>query len=305
MVLLIQPNGSSSSQQSTPWIKEVTTASFMKEVVEASLQKPILVDFWSPDCAPCHQLTPVLEKLANAAKGQWLLAKMNVHQNPHIAAQLRIQSLPTVYLFKAGQPVDGFAGLLSEIQVSQFLEPHLAFTPSPTEDNQKRFESAESAWYEGNTEQALALLLPLTKQPPILSKVAVLVIRCFYALGHVDKARHFLEHLPSDLKEAPELRPLQELFQLIAKGQEKKVLLQLEQEKLKNPQDLSVVYDLSLRQFAEGHFTQSMETLMHLIQLNKDWPEARSTLIQMFTAVGHEHPLVHQYRRQLSTILFV
>jgi len=305
MALLIQPNGSSFPQPNTGWVKEVTTTSFMKDVAEASLQKPVLVDFWAPDCAPCRQLTPILEKLANLAKGQWLLAKMNVNQHPHVAAQLRIQSLPTVYLFKDGQPADGFMGLLSEAQIRQFLEPHLTAGGPATEDSQKHLETAKSLWHEGATEQALALVLPFTKQQPVPPEASALVIRCFYALGHSDKAHHFLEQLPADLKNAPELLPLQDLFQLVAKGQEKKTVPHLEQEKLKNPQDLSIVYDLSLRQFAEGHFADSMKTLMHLIQLNKDWPEAQPTLIQMFLAIGNEHPLVHQYRRQLSTILFI
>jgi putative thioredoxin len=305
MISLIQPNGSSLSQQTTPWIKEVNAASFMKEVAEASLQQPVLVDFWAPGCAPCRQLTPILEKLANAAKGQWLLAKINVDQNPQIAAQLRIKNLPTVYLFKAGQPVDGFMGLLSEAQIRQFLETHLSPTPTTTENDLKHFETAESLWQQDAAEQALALLLPFVQQQPTHAKAAALVMRCFYALGQADKAQHFFDHLPLDLKDNPELLTLQTLFQLITNGQGKETLPQLEQKKIKAPQDLSIVYDLSLRQFAEGQFAKSMETLIHLIQLNKEWPEARSTLIQMFTAIGSDHPFVHQCRRQLASVLFI
>ncbi|MEI8295193.1 MAG: tetratricopeptide repeat protein [Alphaproteobacteria bacterium] len=304
MMALLHPSGTLLNQPNTPWIKEVSSASFMKEVIVASNQQPVLVDFWAPGCEPCRQLTPVLEKLTNAAKGQWLLAKVNVEKNPQIANQLRVQSLPTVYLFKNEQPVDGFVGPMPEAEILQFLEVHVSQGLTAAEDDVKRIETAETLWQQGSAQQALALLLPFVQQQPTHIKAISLVIRSFCAVGYADKAKQFFEQLSVETKDNPEVLPLHTLLQLIVSGQEKDTLPQLEQKRIKTPQDLSVIYDLSLRQFAEGQFGKSMETLMHLIQINKEWPEARPTIIQMFAAIGHDHPLVHQCRRQLSSVLF-
>lgn len=279
--------------QSQDWIKDVTTSTFVKDVLEASLKKPVLVEFWAPWCSACKTLMPILEKLAQEAKGQWILAKVNVETNPQIKTQLQIQGLPTVYLFQSGRPIDGFMGVTSETQVRQFLTSHRITFPEPQGDP---IAEAESLWNQELFEQAIHFLTPYLDQNPQEQKGQRLLILCLYALGQREQAQELFLALPRPLPQ--DISHLEFLFELIAKGKTQNAPADT------SSRDLQTLYDLSLHQFAKGTFSQAMDTLIKLLTIDKEWPEARQTLLKMINVIGIDHPLSHCIRRQLSTILF-
>lgn len=271
------------------WVKDVTVASFVKDVLEISLKKPVLVNFWTSRSPACKTLSLLLEKLAHEAQGQWILAKVDVDTNPQLVSQLQIQSLPTVYMFKAGRPIDGFAGAVSEAQIRQFLANHVVLPPVETQTNP--VAEAEALWNQDAFEEATHLLIPHVEENPQDMAAKRLLILCLYAKGKTEAALSLFSTLPQPLSE--DVASLKDLFDLIEESQKEDLAASPDQ------------YTLSLQQFAQGAFAQAMSTLIALLKSDKQCSKAHQTLLKMMGVIGIHHPTSAHIRRQLSAILFV
>jgi len=280
---------------------DATDASFMTDVIEASRTQPVIVDFWAPWCGPCRQLTPVLEKVVAAAKGAVRLVKVNIDENPRIAGQLRVQSIPTVYAFADGQPVDGFQGALPESQVKAFVD-RLAAPAGPSDADALLAMAEESASLGdlGGASQAYAQVLQL--DPKHLKAIAGLA-RCYLGGGDVDRAREIAGLAPADSKDPDVLSVRATLALADTEAGETAVL---ERRVAADPSDLQAKYDLALALAAEGRFGPAADQLLAILTLDKDWSEgqARRQLLTVFEAAGPSSDVARAGRRRLSSLLF-
>jgi putative thioredoxin len=289
----------------SPYIKEVTVQNFMAEVIQASLQLPVLVYFTAAWCGPCKQYGPTLEKVVNDAKGRVKLARVDIDKNPQLAQQFRIQSVPMVYIFFQGQPLDGFAGAMQESQLKQMLAQLPGGTPE-AEAAKATLESAAQLLAEGmvdDAEQAYQMVLAEDKNN--IEAIAGLA-KCFVAQGHLAKAEQLLGQVPEDKQSHESVAAARAAFTLAKSVPQTANEAALRKAVTINPLDHQARYDLAGLLFAGGKQEEAIGELLAVIARNKDWNEgaARKQLLTFFEALGHTHPLTMQGRRKLSSILF-
>ena len=289
-------------------IKDSDTASFMTDVIEASQQVPVIVDFWAPWCGPCKQIGPVLEKLVRAARGKVRLVKIDTDKNQSLAAQLRIQSIPMVYAFVGGRPVDGFNGNLPESQIKSFIDRVIAMGKGAPDANVEQI-LAEAAAYlnEKQYEEAYSLYSEVLQVDRENVKALSGVLRSMIGLGAEEQARETFESLPDDLKKHPELAALALSWQMAEEtaelaGQADGLVARLKA----NPDDHQARLDLALALFGAGQREKAVDELLELIRRDRAWNEeaGRKQLIKFFEAFGPTDPLTVTSRKRLSTILF-
>ena len=292
-----------------PLVSDATDATFAEEVLEASKTTPVIVDFWAPWCGPCKQLTPTLEKLVNAARGAVRLVKVNIEENPAIAQELRIQSIPAVFGFAKGQPVDGFMGAQPESQVKSFIDRIIAAGggeagPSPVDD---ALEQAKSALATGDADTAGAIYQQILQHDPAQVHALAGVARCLLKVGRIDEAKAALEKAPRDKAADPEIAAVRSAIELAAEAAAATGELgELEARVAADPGDHRARYDLATARYAGNDAAGAVEALLELIRRDRAWDEeaARKQLLKIFEALGHADPLVVESRRQLSAILF-
>lgn len=285
-------------------IKDSDTKSFMVDVIEASKDVPIVVDFWAPWCEPCKQLGPLLEKVVTAAKGAVRMVKINIDENQALAQQLRIQSIPMVYAFKNGQPADGFSGALPESQIKAFVE-RLAgpIDPAPTEIG---IEQAKEALNTGQIELAADIYQQVLAEEPANPDAIAGLARSYISLGQSAAAREVLANVPGEHKNHIEIN-----------GAEAALSLAEEAGTLGDPADLKAKLgaddndhasrlDLATVLFLRGQTDEAIQELLHVIRKDREWQDqaARKQLIKFFDALGPTHPGTVAGRRQLSAVLF-
>jgi putative thioredoxin len=287
-------------------IIDTDTARFMEDVIEASNQTPVIVDFWAPWCGPCKQLTPALEKLVKQYGGKVKLAKINVDENQDLAMQFRVQSIPAVYAFKGGRPVDGFMGALPESQLKQFIERVTGGGGSPLDE---ALAEADAFAAEGNHEDALAVYKEILSQDPSHVKALAGALRAYLATGQDDIAKQVLAGLPEQMKNAPDIAGVQAALDL--KEQSAQVgdgveLAALEAKVAADPKDQQSRLDLAVARYGAGNREQAMDDLLEMVRKDRKWNEeaARKQLVKFFEALGPADPLTVQGRRRLSAILF-
>jgi putative thioredoxin len=311
MTLDIQPKISASKG-----IQDTTTESFERDVLQKSLDKPIIVDFWAPWCGPCKQLMPLLEKAVAAAKGAVGIVKVDIDQNPELAQIFRVQSVPTVYAFFKGQPVDGFTGAKSESEVKAFVEKlsKLAAPQSDVEDDiPDNAEAAKLMTAEGDTflqagnydaamERYAAALEADTAQHAALAGIGW----CLMAQGDIESLREMAGQLDEGQKKAPRLQALLSVLAYADAAAGVPPVESLEKKLAKNPKDHSARYDLALQKIAAANLEGAIESLVELTRMDREWNEqkARKLLIDLFEAMGPSHPLTAPWRRKLSAVLF-
>ena len=293
------------SEQASADIIDVTLDNFMAEVIEASNTKGVIVQFWAPWCGPCKQLGPVLEKVV-ADHANLRLARVNIDENQEIAAQMRVQSVPTVYAIIEGRPVDGFAGAQPESTVRQFVEKILSAVPGAV-DISPLIDAGLAALEAQNAEQALAAFQQaLAAQPDSLAALSGLV-RALVLLGDLDSARDIIDNLEEDRRERPEMREALAAVQLAERAGETASEIQPLRDKLAaDPSDLQAHQDLALALYASGETQEAMTLLLASIKQDNSWQDgaAKTQLFEFFNALGHAHPEVIAARRKLSAYLF-
>lgn len=281
---------------------ETTAARFRMDVLEASLRKVVLVDFWAPWCGPCKQLAPVIERLVAATGGKVQLVKMNIDVEPDIADQLGIKSIPAVVAFQRGRPVDGFVGALPESQIKGFLERLVG----PIEDAADAMEAVNEMIDAGDVAAAHALLSELTSQEPPNPKAFALLARLYVAAGQLDEARAVLERLPESARKDPDVAAAAAAIENAAAAQDLGETEDLRNRINFDPNDLQAYFDLSLALNAKDRREEAADALLEIIRRDRSWNDdgARKQLVQFFEAWGPMDKAAVTARRRLSTLLY-
>ena len=298
MSLVIEENNSTE-------IVNVNAENIMQEVIEASSEKAVIVQFWAPWCGPCKQLAPVLEKVCAKFKNI-KLTKINIDENQEIAAQMRVQSVPTVFGFINGQPADGFAGAQPESAVTQFVEKLSEAAPGQA-DISGLLQSGTIALGENEPEKAMQFFQQALSLSPESPEAIAGFIRCLIALGEHEEAKAVLDQLDEDMQKKPVIKDVLSALAVAKKGAEvDSDKSDLEKKVQSNPKDLQARQDLAIALFASGQQTEAMLQLLESIKIDPSWNEnmAQTQLLEFFTALGHTHPDVIKARRKLSSYLF-
>jgi len=292
-------------------IKDGDQKTFMQDVIEASRQVPVLVDFWATWCGPCKTLTPALEKVVTAAAGRVRLVKIDIDQNRSLVAQLTqmglpLQSVPTVVAFWQGQILDLFQGALPESEVKRFIEGLLknAGGQMPTAD---LLAEAEAAVAQGDQAAALELFGALSQQEPENAKALAGVARALLALGEEDQALAVLDSAPAKIKEAPEVTAARSAIELEVEGRRARDQLAQFQARIDaDADDHAARIDLAIALSANGERDAAVDALIEAIRRDRAWNEeaARKQLLKLFEAWGFDDPASKAGRRKLSAILF-
>ena len=285
--------------------KDATTQSFAADVIEASQQTPVIVDFWAPWCGPCKQLAPILEKTVRDAGGKVALVKINIDENPEIAQQLRIQSIPAVFAFDKGQPVDGFMGAQPESQIKRFVERLVGpMGPSPLE---QALEQAKDALDAGDFATASNIYGQILRQVPGEAAAIAGLVRCLVGAGDLQEARELVDGLDDDaLKDADVESAVSALALAEQAGEADGDTAELHARLAQDPGDHQARFDLAMAHHGAGRNEQAIDELIEIIRQDREWNEeaARQQLLKLFEALGHTDPLTVAGRRKLSSILF-
>ncbi len=305
-MLIGQPGGDGHAVPAADLIKDTDTAGFMVDVIEASQEIPVIVDFWAPWCGPCKQLTPALERLVKQYGGKVRLVKVNVDENQDLAQQFRVQSIPAVYGFKGGRPVDGFMGALPESQLKQFVDRLTGGGGSPVDE---ALAEADALAKEGQNEEALTIYQEILAEDPVHVKALAGALRAYVALNQDDTAREVIAKLPPAVQKAPDIQGVQAALDLKAAtantGNADEVAA-LEAKIAADPKDMQSRLDLAMARFGAGEREKAVDDLLAMVKADRAWNEqaARKQLVKFFDAFGPTDPLTSSGRRRLSAILF-
>ena len=282
-------------------IKDGTDASFMADVIDASRTQPVIVDFWATWCGPCKQLGPALEKAVREAKGAVRLVKVDVDKNPRIASQLRVQSIPTVYAFVDGQPVDGFMGAVPDSQLKAFID-RLAGPPAPSDVEQVLALGAESLQLGdiGGAAQAFAQALQLEPGNP---KAVAGLARCYLQGGDIERAREIAAMVPEDAKD-PELDSVRAALSLADEAPSETAAFERRLAQDENDHDARL--ELAKALAGRGQMDEAVDQLLRIVERDREWNDgaARAQLLKIFEAAGAASETAKRGRRRLSSILF-
>ena len=287
-----------------PAVKESNTKNFMADVIEASRTTPILVDFWAPWCGPCKQLGPLLEKIVNEQKGAIRLVKINVDENQQLAAQMRIQSIPAVFAFVNGQPVDGFMGALPEGQLRQFVAR--LSSQSTGDEIASVLAAADEAMAEGDTAGAGQLYAQVLHLDRENSKAIAGLARAQLQTGDSDGATATLALVPPAKANDPEILSVKAQLELSGKTTDPREIAKLQAAASASPTDHQSRYDLAIALNNAGRREEALDHLLTIIAKERSWNDeaARKQLVQFFEAWGPTDDMTVLGRRRLSSVLF-
>lgn len=286
------------------YVKDVTEADFMAEVVEKSMTVPVIVDFWAPWCGPCRQLGPALEAAVDAAKGKVVMAKVNVDENQMIAGQLRVQSIPTVYAFWQGQPVDGFQGALPGSQIKTFVEKLIALIGDGGLAD--AVAAAEEMLAEGAAEDAAETFAAILEEEAENAEAYGGLVRAHLALGNLDQAEQLLAAVPAKIATAAPVESARAQLALAKQAAEAGPLDELKARIEANPADHQARFDLATALHAAGQVEEAVDQLLELFRRDREWNDgaAKTQLFTIFDALKPTDPLAVKGRRRLSSMIF-
>jgi len=286
----------------TPYIFDVTDASFEQLVLENSFHKPVLVDFWAEWCAPCKALMPLLAKIAESYQGELLLAKVNSDVEQQTVMQMGIRSLPTVVLFRNGQPVDGFAGAQPESAIRAMLEPHVQLPAAPDADP---LEVALELFAAGQFGEAESLLVALLGEDNENGAALILYARCLAERGELSEAEAVLDAVKGD-EHKQALAGARAQLTFLRQAADLPEVATLKSRLAQNPDDDEAAYQLAIQQLARQQYEAALDGLLRLFVRNRSYADGlpHKTLLQVFDLLGSDHPLVATYRRKLYQALY-
>ena len=297
-----------SAAPSADLIKDVSEADFMAEVVDASMTVPVIVDFWAPWCGPCKTLGPMLEEAVTKAKGAVRMAKVNVDENQAIAGQLRVQSIPTVYAFWQGQPVDGFQGAVPPSEITAFVDRVVETGDgAPGDDGlDEALDAADEMLELGAHDDAAQTYAAILGEEPANARAYGGLVRAHIAMDDLDQAEAILNGAPAEISQAPELEAAHAQIQLARQAADAGPLGELKAAVEANPDDLQARFDLALALHAGGDAEAAVDALLEVFRRDREWKDgaAKSQLFTIFEALKPNDPVVLNGRRKLSSMIF-
>jgi putative thioredoxin len=287
-----------------PVVKDTTTQTFLKDVIEESKRQPVLVDFWAEWCGPCKQLAPLLEKVVRAAKGKVKLVKMDIDKHPSIPGQLGIQSIPAVFAFVNGQPIDGFLGALPESQITAFIE---RITKDRLGGEEKDLlKSADEALAKGDAAGAAELYAGVLAQDSSNVPALTGLARSYVRTGALEQAKQTLALVPEAKRNDAAVAAARAALDLAEQAKSVGPLTELEKKVAANPLDHQARFDLAVALNSKGRRQEALDHLIEIVKRDRKWNDdgARKQLVQLFEAWGPTDEATVSGRRRLSSILF-
>jgi putative thioredoxin len=285
-------------------IKDGTEASFMADVIEASREVPVIVDFWATWCGPCKTLGPQLEAAVTAARGKVRMVKVDVDQNQRIAAQLRIQSIPTVYAFWQGQPVDGFQGAVPASEIKAFIDRLTGLAGDGGLG--EAVEAAEAMLAEGAASDAAQTFAAILAEEPEHAAAYGGLVRAHLALGSEDQAEALLANAPAKIAKAPEIEAARAQLSLLRQAANAGPVAELRAAVAADPADSEARFELARALHAAGKLDEAVDELLELFRRDRAWNDeaAKRQLFTIFDALKPNDPVAQKGRRRLSSMIF-
>jgi putative thioredoxin len=307
-VTIIEQGSGPAPQAASDLIKETTTQTFVKDVIEESKLQPVLIDFWAPWCGPCRQLTPIIEKAVRAAGGKVKLVKMNIDEHPAIPGQMGIQSIPAVIAFVNGQPADGFMGAVPESQVTAFIEKLTAGMPGAAGEPNiaEILAEAEAVLAEGDPATAASIYAEVLAADATNITALAGLAKCYVTSGALEQAKQTLAMVPESKRNDAAVKTVQASIDLAEQAAALGPVTELEQKVAADPLDHQARFDLATALNASGNRIEATNRLLEIVKRDRKWNEdgARKQLVQFFEAWGPTDEATIEGRKRLSTILF-
>ena len=305
MIIGGQPAGQGAAVAAADLIKESNTQNFMRDVIEPSRQQPVIVDFWAPWCGPCKQLGPALEKVVKQANGKVRMVKINIDENPQLAQQMRIQSIPAVFAFVNGQPVDGFMGALPESQLKQFVD-RLGGQGSMAEEIEAALTDARAAFDAGDVQAAAQIFAQVLQADRENIGAIAGLVRCQMAAGDLENAQATLALVPPAKANDPEILSVTAQLEMALNPVDLSEIGQLKTRIERDPDDFQARIDLAVLLNGAGERPEATDQLIYVIKKMRNWNDeaARKQLVKFFEAWGPKDEFTLAGRRKLSSVLF-